>query len=476
MITRARLCRLPRSGPCHGVRCLLACVTVVVALLGCSVDRILEVEDPDVVTPEALQDKAALPALLAGAQAEFQAAYGGAGGDAQITMSAMLTDELFNVETFPTRIEVDQRNIMITNVTMLGIYRSLHQARVAADRAAAAYGRLDPTAAGRAEAYALSGITYVLFGENYCSGVPFSRVNDAGQFEFGEPTPREGIFGIAVAKFDSALAVTAASAAVRNLARVGQARALLNRDSLVRAATVIGSGTADSVPTSFQYLSLHSENSGRQNNGVHVLSSTVGRRFSVPDAEGVNGIPWRTANDPRARFFRFPGSAGLGFDGFSPAFYQQKYPARASPVVVASGVEARLIEAEIALRGGDPVTWLAKLNALRANTSLYPCPTPPSTIGYTCPTPTVLPPLTDPGTQGAREDLHFRERGFWLFLTSHRLGDLRRRVRQYGRASNTVFPTGAYAKGGNYLNDVNFPIPFDEQNNPNFEECIDRAA
>ena len=44
---------------------------------------------------------------------------------------------------------------------------------------------------------------------------------------------------------------------------------------------------------------------------------------------------------------------------------------------------------------------------------------------------------------------------------------MRRLVRQYGRDAETVFPTGDYHKGGSYGPDVNFPLPIEEQNNPN---------
>ena len=40
-------------------------------------------------------------------------------------------------------------------------------------------------------------------------------------------------------------------------------------------------------------------------------------------------------------------------------------------------------------------------------------------------------------------------------------------IRQYGRTAETVFPSGAYLKGGTYGEDVNLPIPVEEQNNPN---------
>ncbi|MDX1577459.1 MAG: hypothetical protein R3266_03200, partial [Gemmatimonadota bacterium] len=85
---------------------------------------------------------------------------------------------------------------------------------------------------------------------------------------------------------------------------------------------------------------------------------------------------------------------------------------------------------------------------------------------------------TDALTFEERVDLHFEERAYWLWLTGHRLGDLRRLVRQYGRAEDDVFPTGAYFKvqAGDYGDDVNLPVPFDEENNPNFQACLDRDA
>jgi hypothetical protein len=80
-----------------------------------------------------------------------------------------------------------------------------------------------------------------------------------------------------------------------------------------------------------------------------------------------------------------------------------------------------------------------------------------------------LPPLTDPGTQAAREDMLFSERAFWLYGTGHRLGDFRRLIRQYGRSAESVFPTGVWHKGGNYGADVAFSLPFRETNNPDFD-------
>jgi hypothetical protein len=133
------------------------------------------------------------------------------------------------------------------------------------------------------------------------------------------------------------------------------------------------------------------------------------------------------------------------------------WPARESPVAFITGIEASLIRAEAALNGATPSAAIDTLNALR---TLVPG----------------LAPLTDPGTAAGREDLLFRERAFWLFGRGHRLGDMRRLIRQYGRQPAAVFPTGAFVKGGVYGPDVNFPITQAEENNPSFQGCINRSA
>ena len=89
---------------------------------------------------------------------------------------------------------------------------------------------------------------------------------------------------------------------------------------------------------------------------------------------------------------------------------------------------------------------------------------------------TGLTPLTDAGTEATRVNQLFRERAFTLFGRGTRTGDLRRLIRQYARTAATVFPTGAWHKGGNYGTDVTLPLPLAETNNPNAGAgvCIDR--
>ena len=63
----------------------------------------------------------------------------------------------------------------------------------------------------------------------------------------------------------------------------------------------------------------------------------------------------------------------------------------------------------------------------------------------------------------------------WTFTRGHRLGDMRRLVRYYGRADQ-VFPEGVHYRGGKYGADVTLPVPQAEQNNPKWTGCIDRNA
>jgi hypothetical protein len=151
------------------------------------------------------------------------------------------------------------------------------------------------------------------------------------------------------------------------------------------------------------------------------------------------------------------GEVETGLDLITPQFTLLKYES-SSPVPVADGVEARLIEAEALLQASNRSGMTAILNDLRDLEGLDP--------------------VGEPGNQEAATDLLFSERGFWLFATGHRLGDMRRLVRPapvgYGRPADTVFPTGAYHKGGSYGSDVNLPIPIAEENNPNSEGCLDR--
>jgi hypothetical protein len=420
-------------------------------LAACDTDAITHVDLPDVATADAIAGRAGLPTLLAGVVSEFQVAFSGSSGsEGQAALGGLFADELTNVSTFSQHREIDARAIPLDNSIATPAFRNLHRARVQAERTAAAYAELDPAAAGRAQALNLAGFTYVLFGEQYCSGVPYSAPGADGAFQFGAPVSTDSTFRLALARFgaaaEAARAAGTGAAAELQLAQVGRARALVSLGRYAEARAAV-----EGVPATFAYRVEHSGNSARQYNGVFMYTQSA-RRFSVSDAEGTNGIAWRNVSDARTPFAR---GAGTAQDGTATWYAQGKFADRADDVVLASGVEAELIRAEAALAAGE-ADWLARLNALRA------------TAG--------LPALTAPTDPEGRVRLLFAERARWLWLTAHRLGDLRRLVRVYRLNAARVYPVGvAENRTGPYGSDLSFPLPADEQNNPSFATCDTRV-
>jgi hypothetical protein len=426
---------------------VIALVVAAGILAACSTESLTRVELPDVATAGAISGKDGLPTLLAGAVGEFQVAFGGSGNtEGQAALSGLFTDELANVSTYSQHREIDARAIPIDNSIMRSTFLSLQRARNRAEVTAAAYADLDPSAPGRAQALNLAGFSYVLFGENYCSGVPFSTTGADGSFTFGNPVGTDSVFGLALARFDQAAAAATgsgpAAATQLTLASLGRARALLSLGRYAEAKTAV-----DGIAASFAYLVEHSANSNRQGNGVYSYALSQ-RRFTVPDGEGTNGIAWRSVADPRT-----PWSPGTGASqDNSPVWYaQQKYLDRAADIVLASGIEAELIRAEAELAAAD-ANWINRLNTLRA------------TVG--------LDPIAEPAAAADKVRLLFRERAAWLWLTGHRLGDLRRLVRNYHLAVESVYPVGVGdGRTGPYGADLSFPLSTDEQNNPNYVQC-----
>ena len=454
-------------------------VALVVPLADCNDP--LRVGIPDIVTPGQLSDSAALGTVRAGVLGDFAIAYtgdhpDGSGGTAEgvIMYGGLLADEWINSETFPTRIEVDARTTQVTNTDVDLWYRKMHQARNAAEKAAAGFAKFARSDPGYPEMLTLAGLTYVFLAETWCSGVPISHLNADGSITYGVPLTTRQILDTAIARFNQAIAVST-DVGMSQFATVAKARALVDEGSFAAAGAL-----AATVPTSFAYVEEHSENTDRENNGVYNGNFPDGR-YAVGDREGINGFPFRSVWDRRTSWFD-PGATG--FDNATELWTQQRYGSRKTPITVATGAEARLIQAEAALNAGDTGatgTFFAQLNdSLRFNPGARSYFDPnPFVLGDTTTNPIgTLPALTTASmtAAGGAVKLLFAERARWLWLTAHRLGDLRRLIRQYGQAANSVFPTGPYFKVNfaNYGNDVNLPIPITEKQNPNFTACLDR--
>jgi hypothetical protein len=277
-------------------------------------------------------------------------------------------------------------------------------------------GHIHPDAdPGIGEMFSLAGFTYLFLGESFCSGVPFSRL-EGEEVVFGDPQNTDEMFQAAVSRFDAALAepgtVAEESQEIAYLASVGKGRGLLDRGLFAEAAAAVAA-----VPTEFQYLTEHAESPLRLQNAIY--SYSVGFLWSVSDLEGGAGLPYRTAEDPRVPTFFDPDNP-VGLDFTTEQHTLLKHLDASASVVVADGIEARLIEAEAALQASDLAGMTAFLNDLR------------DTQG--------LDPLAVPGSQAEGVDLLFSERAFWMFATGHRLGDMRRLIRQYGRSAESGLP------------------------------------
>lgn len=464
---------------------LLAVAAIGVSLAACNTDQLLEVTDPALVPPEAVNSPEAVLSLLFGALRDFNIAYSGAGDDAYIISSGLLTDELYNGDTFTTRIALDQRNQQAPqfgNVQDVA-YSRLHRARFATRRAAYAVQKVTGNPIDFARLRAYEAYTYVTLAEGWCGNVPFSVVPDSGAIDPANITFKPGlttqaILDSALVRFNEALA----NNPLDRLAQIGKARALMNKGGLANMQAA--AAAVATVPRTTAVMIEHSPNAGSENNPIYALENNG--RYGVSNLEGATttsptgatvafrpdsasspvsrpsaeGLPFRGLRDPRVPWTG-------PFTAFTSSFRKyldQNNPSYEADIPLATGVEARLIVAEYLLRSGSPA-WLDSLNSLRANVATLEPLLHPQVVqqfAYT------LAPLVDPGTPDSRLDMLMTERALWMYGTGHRLGDLRRLIRDYGRAANTVFPSGPFWRGGSYGTNVNLSVRFEEVNNPNY--------
>ncbi len=383
--------------------------------------------------------------------------------------TGLISDELTGRATaFILRDALDRRNseeyeqvtVIEGTSSVYGSWQAVRHAATLAIPVIKANGAEGAAQAHAGEMFAVRGFATLAIAENVCAGVPLHDVVDFNPV-YGLPASTAQVFERALADGDSAVGYAADSIGILNLARIGRGRALLGLGRFAEAGAA-----AQSVPTTYilnaEFSATFNPN---QPNMLGMLSEPdFEKSVSVSDREGTNGLDFVTADDPRVQTSSI---TEYGITATVPA----KYLNRAAPIVMASGIEARLIEAEAMLQAGNEPAWLAQLNTLRTNGTQTDGVWNPGTGGVTG-----LAPLADPGTDQARVDLLFRERAFWLFGTNHRLGDLRRLIDHYGRQPETVFPTGSYHQGGNYgtATSIPFPAALETPHNPSVTGCTSR--
>jgi hypothetical protein len=276
-----------------------------------------------------------------------------------------------------------------------------------------------------------SGFSLVLMAETFCQG----------DILVGPPLTPAQLLDTAITRFTKAIAVGAAAASagvaegtkVVNASNVGLARAFLQKGDNVHATQA-----AALVPATFVYNDVTVDDASNRTLANLVFNyDNGGSLIVVPDA-------YRALNDPRVPWkdaARKSQDAGLQY------FQQLKFTGFATPIRIASGLEASYIVAEANLKSGDPTAALALIATRRAAN------------GQTA--------FTGTGTPAILAELmNQRAREFWL--EAKHLGDWNRNptATPFVGATGTPFYKPAQ---GSFGTSTCLPVPVSETTaNPNF--------
>lgn len=405
----------------------LASAVLATGLAGC--DDFLTVKNPTVIEVTTLDPVADAPVLANSAVQNMAAAYGWL-----IMYTGWMSGEIDVAETFPTRNEFGRRDVAPSNGSLSGdVWFPLSQA------AASTYLVLEKTLPNPTtnenyqKAHFALAWSFVFMAENFCQGTVRS----------GPPLTTAAMLDSAIAHFTSAfdIGTAAATTATLNMARaalVGRARAKLQKGDLTGATT-----DANAVPAGFNYNAEYFDdlsNRTRVGNRLWQFTATRGS-IAIAPAWRVSDsrVPQRVAPSSL-----LPQDANYTVDRGVPYVIQNKYPGFATPIRLASKIEADYIAAE----AGGTTTQLNQIQARRAanGQAAYSGPTDAASV------------LAEFETQ----------RGLEFFLENKRLGDLARN----GAAVLFVpVPGSTYFKPGfsPVASQTCIPLPITEtDNNPNF--------
>lgn len=303
----------------------------------------------------------------------------------------------------------------------------------------------------QAELYAYIGFAEIFLADFFCSGIPLSILDFEEDFTYKSGSTTSEVYEHAVVMFDSALALGADSAWLKNFARVGKGRALLSLGRLKEAENAVlpvEKGSRYSIMVDWK---------GKHHTSGSSTTTPFFKDLTLIDSKGINGLPYSSSGDPRTAFL----DAGKNTYN-QPLYFPKKYisPTAVSEFVVADWIEAQLIIAESRLKDGKTGEWETILNGLRAD-EITPA----------------MSPIADPGNPQDRLKLHFFERAAWTFITGKRIGDMRRLIRNYNMHADDVFPIGRYSPQGEVYGEMtSVPVPAAEKiYNTKYKGCKNDA-
>jgi len=398
------------------------------------------VEEPDVTNP------AYVTLIANGPIYAFQLAY-----TDMTYWNAQFTDEIFNRATFVEEGQIDRRELY-SDMTYINafVYAPMQRSRFLSEDGARRLKEILGDTATRdlrvARALAYAGYSYIALGETMCTT----------PIDLGVPKTTPEMMTDAVSRFQEAIDIANAARtflqsqtpvnanailavdSVLNFARVGAARASLNKNDKTAAATFAGA-----VPAAFDFRAYYSDNTTGQRNRTYerLTLGSNGYMLNTPfnDMAGDPRVPRVPAGTTRATTPLAPPS----YSAFSNTVAGAAFTPLMS-VRLASGLEARYIAAEAQGPTAATLTFVNERRAAGLQASVN---------------------LT--GDALMAELRNQRSRDF--YLDNHRLGDLRRYKEYYGV---DLFPKGPYpgSTSGQVYNEAItcWPLPTNEINgNPN---------
>lgn len=323
---------------------------VALGLATAACNSFFDVERPGVVDGETIDPVIAASEFANSAYQNMMVAYGGV-----IIHGAWLTNESRVGDTFPTRNQFGRRSISARNSTLedevwFPLGRAMATSQEALENMEALADKDKNLNVARAAL--ASGFTLQFMAETMCTGVIDPDGPEAGTQE---------ILARAIERFirarDVATAAGSSGTAMANAAKVGLGRAYLQAGKKAEAAAAVAG-----VPDNFVYNAQYVDDPANRNRLGNRPFFYVTSRVSL-----VTGPEWRAmadAGDPRITYEVVKTSTGAtakAQDGELDMYKQTKFPKWDSPIRLASGLEARYIEAE----AGDDAAKLKLINERR---------------------------------------------------------------------------------------------------------------
>jgi len=387
---------------------LIVAVILMVFYTACK--QTLQVENPNQITDENLNEPTAIPAIVTGIAADFAYEY-----QWTIICSGLLSNELIHIGSFPTFREMQDGQVQDNNTTMEDWYGFIQRARWVAENGAERIKQIvGVDSAKKMIEYAMAHIYagYAL--------IHLADMWDGSPIDGGPLLPRAQIYDRAIDHFTEVINIadglpagrtfknahqTITPAMVKAIAYLGRARAKLHKGDLPGAYNDVSN---PALFTNLRFDAVYSENTGRENNLVYIYA------YDRPEV-GV-GPRHQITDDPRVPVQ--PPTATR------PYWRQAKYTSRASDIAICKWQEAALIRAEYFLSQNNTTSALAEINSIR------------SAAGLT--------PLTTVDISTLREE---RKREF--FLEGMYLQDLRRFNDPFLQGRMAFFPLGRREKDTN---------------------------